>query len=173
MKLEPSTVIEGVVHVRLDRFADGRGFFMETFRQEWFDTEAFVQGNMSFSDEGVLRGLHYHLAQEDLWNVADGRAFVALVDFRESSPSFLQAETFHLEGPNSVYIPRGVAHGFYAETPLRMVYMVNNYYDGSDERGVAWNDPEVGVDWPTSDPVLSDRDMQNPYWSDVAKEDRP
>lgn len=168
-----SQVIEGVSHLDLEQHGDERGFFMETFRASWFPGVTFVQGNLSRSAAGVLRGLHYHLHQDDLWLVPAGTAFAALVDLRRDSSTYLAVETFDLSGGRAVYIPTGVAHGFYARDDLLMTYLVTNYYDGSDELGVAWDDPSLGVSWPTADPVLSARDRNNVRWAEVAVESRP
>ena len=172
-ELRPSDVIDGVTHIALDRHGDDRGFLMETFRAAWLPDHHFVQANLSKSSAGVLRGFHYHLRQEDLWLVPHGTASVALVDLREPSPTYLKVERFSLGGPHAVLIPIGVAHGFFAETDMLMSYLVTNYYDGSDERGVAWDDPDIGVTWPVPEPVLSDRDQSNPRWADVPAADRP
>lgn len=146
---------------------------METFRRSWFADSEFVQGNLSRSDQGVLRGLHYHTRQEDLWLIPHGKALVTLVDLRASSPSFQQVEQFELYGSKAVHIPVGVAHGFYAIEPTLMSYLVTNYYDGSDELGVLWSDPDLAIDWQVDDPVLSERDQQNPKWADVPEGLRP
>lgn len=146
---------------------------METLRDNWFPECDFVQSNQSFSDQGVLRGLHYHLKQHDLWMIPHGSAHVVLVDLRASSATYLSVEQFGLSGANAVLIPPGVAHGFYAEEPTIMSYHVTQYYDGSDENGVLWNDPEIDVDWPMTDVVLSERDLRNPKWADVPDELRP
>lgn len=173
MEIRASDDIAGVSHLELQPHEDGRGFFMETFRASWLPDLNFVQGNLSRSDEGVLRGLHYHQRQEDLWMIPDGRATVGLVDLRAGSDTYLRTEIFKLSGPNAVLIPIGVAHGFYAETPLLMSYLVTGYYDGTDELGVAWNDPEIAMPWPVSGPILSDRDRQNVPWAEVPAELRP
>lgn len=168
-----SQSIEGVSHIELQPFEDGRGFFMETFRRSWLPDSDFVQGNLSSSTAGVLRGLHYHLRQEDLWLIPSGLAHVTLVDLRASSTTFRAIEQFELHGPRAVHIPIGVAHGFYVGEPTLMSYMVTGYYDGTDEHGVLWNDPDLGVTWPTDTPILSERDLGNPKWSDVPVAERP
>jgi dTDP-4-dehydrorhamnose 3,5-epimerase len=108
-----------------------------------------VQGNCSFSTAGVLRGLHYHLKQADLWNVPIGQVRAVLYDFRQSSPTRGAAEIVELGEANRValYIPKGVAHGFLALRESYMTYLVDEYYDNSDELGILWNDPALGVDW--------------------------
>ena len=104
--------------------------------------------------------------------IPHGSVQVALVDLRASSPTFMAVEQFGLSGPNAVHVPIGVAHGLYAEEPTIMTYQVTQYYDGSDEHGVLWNDPDLAVDWP-SRVVLSDRDRNNLKWVDVPAELRP
>ena len=173
METKDSPVIDGVTHTTLEQHQDERGYFMETLRRDWFPECDFVQSNQSFSDQGVLRGLHYHLKQHDLWMVPHGSAHVVLVDLRASSPTFLAVEQFGLSGTKAVLIPPGVAHGFYAEEPTIMSYHVTQYYDGTDELGVLWNDPDIEVDWPMADVVLSDRDLTNLKWADVPAELRP
>ncbi len=172
VEIKRSSIVEGVGHIVLERHFDERGFFMETLRRDWFPDSEFVQSNQSFSEKRVLRGLHYHLEQEDLWMIPHGSAQVALVDLRASSPTFMAVEQFGLSGPNAVHVPIGVAHGLYAEEPTIMTYHVTQYYDGSDEYGVLWNDPDLAVDWP-SEVVLSDRDRNNLKWVDVPAELRP
>lgn len=173
MEKRPSEVIADVVHLLHDEHRDSRGMFVETFRASWFPEQRFIQGNLSVSHPGVLRGLHYHLTQSDLWSVPSGLTTVALVDLREASPSYLAIESSPLSGGSSVYIPPGVAHGFYAETEVLMTYLVTSYYDGSDEYGVAWDDPDLAVDWAMSEPILSERDRNQPVWSEVGAADRP
>ena len=133
--------------------------------------ERFVQANLSSSTQGVLRGLHLHRRQTDLWIVAQGRAHVALVDVRpllERTGPAPVVETRELGEDEWVVIPTGVAHGFLAVEPLQLVYFVTNLYDGTDELGFAWDDPAVGVPWPRVEgtpggrPILSGRDMSNP-----------
>ncbi|MGH8937581.1 MAG: dTDP-4-dehydrorhamnose 3,5-epimerase family protein [Acidimicrobiia bacterium] len=162
-----------MTHLDFSKHEDERGFFMETYRASWFPGSDFLQGNVSRSSRGVLRGLHYHLRQEDLWTIPLGRAFVALVDLRAEGDSYLAVETFELGEAQAVHIPVGVAHGFYAQTELVMSYLVTNYYDGSDELGVSWDDVEIAVPWPTEAPILSDRDRRNSRWADVPAELRP
>ncbi|MGH9051850.1 MAG: dTDP-4-dehydrorhamnose 3,5-epimerase family protein [Acidimicrobiia bacterium] len=173
MLARPSDLIPGVTHLALSRHQDDRGFFIETFRASWFPGSSYLQANLSQSSQGVLRGLHYHLRQEDLWMIPSGRAFVALADLRGGSDAHLAVETFELEGPQAVHIPVGVAHGFYAHTELLMSYLVTSYYDGSDELGVAWDDPQLAVPWPAGEPLLSGRDRGNPRWAEVPAERRP
>ena len=173
MDLQPSAVINGVGHLALQQHHDGRCYFMETFRAAWLPGATFVQGNTSKSEAGVLRGLHYHLRQEDLWFIPFGAANVTLIDLRASSSTYLAVEQFELSGPSAVHIPIGVAHGFYAPVETLMSYMVSGYYDGTDELGVLWNDPDLEIEWPVAAPILSDRDLNAPKWAEVPAEHRP
>jgi dTDP-4-dehydrorhamnose 3,5-epimerase len=150
---------------RLTSHADERGAFRELWRTSWSGEERFAQANLSTSRAGVLRGLHCHRHQLDRWTIANGRAFVALVDVRPLLADLSAAplvETGELEPDEWVVIPAGVAHGFYAIEATDLLYFVTNEYDGTDELGFAWDDPEVGVPWPDRDPILSLRDRSNP-----------
>jgi dTDP-4-dehydrorhamnose 3,5-epimerase len=157
------------VHFRV--FADVRGRFMETFRTEWFPDRAWkvVQSNRSQSAAGVLRGLHYHHHQVDYWQLLEGRIRVALADLRPNSPTYRVTHLLELDAaePVGLYIPAGVAHGFYALTQATLQYLVDNYYTGNDELGVAWNDPELAIAWGVDAPLLSERDAQNPFLADI------
>jgi len=156
--------LPGVAWGHLDVHGDERGAFRELHRASWWP-ERFVQGNLSTSHARVLRGLHYHRRQLDRWTVLAGRVLVALVDVRPllaDDRAAPRVETRTL-GPNAwVAIPEGVAHGFYALEATELLYLVTNEYDGTDELGFAWDDPEVGVPWPDWDPILSARDRSNP-----------
>ena len=174
--LRPPSALPGVRYGAISRHADERGSFRELWRAGDLPDELFVQANLSTSAAGVLRGLHLHRRQDDLWIVADGRAFVALVDVRpllDGTGPTAVVETRELGPDESVVIPTGVAHGFLALAPLQLVYFVTNEYDGSDELGFAWDDPAVRVDWPvlpaTSDgrPILSARDAANPSLAEL------
>lgn len=170
--------IPGVQVVRLTPFADNRGRFTEIFRREWFPERSWqaMQMNRSDSQAGVLRGLHYHFGQIDYWYLLAGTIRVGLVDLRPSSPAFGTSITrlMRAEDNAGIYIPVGVAHGFHALTDVTLLYVVDNYYDGRDEFGLAWNDPELGPDWQTAEPPnLSARDAANPFWRAIPPEDRP
>ena len=172
-----STEIVGVKFVRFAVFGDDRGRFMETFRKEWFPERSWdlFQMNRSESTAGVLRGLHYHHKQVDYWNVVKGDIRVGLADIRPSSPTYGASQTLDIGDVNltGVFIPVGVAHGFLTLTDATLTYVVDNYYDGADELGVAWNDPELAVDWRAENPVLSGRDQQNPLLKDITPENMP
>lgn len=143
---------------------DVRGSFAELWRASWTDplsSRPFVQANLSRSAAGVLRGLHFHMRQTDLWIVVEGRAHVTLVDIRPRLRGASgTAVTFSEEvgRGDAILIPEGVAHGFWALEPLELVYLVTNEYDESDELGFAWNDPDVAAEWPAGEPLMSSRD---------------
>lgn len=155
----------------LERFVDDRGSFVETWHRDRFlsvgVTDEWVQDNQSTSRRHVLRGMHYQVdpGQAKLVRVALGRAFDVVVDVRRSSPTFGRWAAFEL-GPDPahvLYIPAGFAHGFCAlEEDTHLLYKVSVAYDPAAERGLAWDDDEVGIEWPIRDPILSARDRSLP-----------
>lgn len=160
--------ITGVKIVNLNAIGDERGRFTETFRTEWFPERAWsqIQSNRSDSIAGVLRGLHYHFSQVDYWYVLQGRIRIGLADLRLASPTYGASAVLDVSGdvPQGIFIPSGVAHGYLALTAATIIYVVDQFYNGSDELGIAWNDPDLAVDWAISDPILSARDQNNPLW---------
>src|SRR5438093_5049116 len=149
--VQPLKQIDGVYVVSLQQWPDERGRFTEIYRREWIpDAREMVQSNRSDSHAGVLRGLHYHLFQADYWYVISGRAVAGLYDFRESSSTGGSWDLVELgDGAETgLYIPPGVAHGFYAVTDLTLTYLVDQYFDGSDEFGIRHDDPQVSIGWP-------------------------
>ena len=134
-----------------------------------------MQGNRSDSKAHVLRGLHYHQHQIDYWYVTSGVVRAAMVDLRPSSPTYRAVETLEIGDDHNIglFIPVGVAHGFVALTDATLTYIVNNYYDGADEYGVAWNDPDLAVPWGVENPVISGRDAENPRLQDIPAADLP
>ena len=169
--IQASQHIAGVKLAGLQARADERGHFIETFRKEWFTERSWgiLQANCSQSRAGVLRGLHYHRRQVDYWFAPAGRIRVGLVDLRPGSPTEGAGQLIEIgeARPTGIFIPIGVAHGFLALTDATLIYLVDNYYDGQDELGVAWNDPAFGLDWGTDAPTLSARDRQNRLWKDI------
>ena len=154
-----------MVVIEPDVHGDARGTFVETWRREWFPgVPDMVQANRSDKVAGTLVGLHYHLRQADYWYAVVGTARVVLHDLRTGSTTERSTMVLELSGAShrGVYIPPGVAHGFAAHTDLVLWYMVDGYYDPADELGVAWDDPDLGVDWGVGDPVISERDRSNP-----------
>ncbi len=169
--------IQGVYIARLKSFGDERGRFTETFRKEWFPQRSWdiIQTNRSDSKAGVLRGLHYHFRQVDYWYVAAGRVRAGLYDLRAGSPTVGTAHVIEMGETNGIglFIPAGVAHGFVTLSDATLLYIVDNYYDGSDELGLAWNDPEVAMPWGVEAPLISARDAANPRLGDIPADKRP
>ncbi|HYI22075.1 MAG TPA: dTDP-4-dehydrorhamnose 3,5-epimerase family protein [Candidatus Limnocylindrales bacterium] len=169
------TPIEGVLTRAVAFNSDGRGAFGELWRESWTAGLGlhFTQANLSLSDAGVLRGLHFHERQTDLWVVLEGRALVALVDLRPmlSGGDLVQppSQTIELTSGDTVVIPTGVAHGFLALEPVRLLYLVTNEYDGTDEHGFAWSDPLAALGWPTDEPTLSERDAAAPSLTEALR----
>jgi dTDP-4-dehydrorhamnose 3,5-epimerase len=162
--------ITGVMQVALRPIADERGSFLEAFRREWIPgSREMLQANLSRSTARVLRGVHFHRRQADYWVLVEGRAHVGLHDLRVGSPTqgVGLRVAMSADEPSGLYIPPGVAHGFYAETDIALQYLVDEYFDGSDEHGIAWDDPNLGIDWPSAKPILSTRDRANPALSEA------
>ena len=159
-------------------FGDERGFFFESFNQQRFNAATgldlqFVQDNHSKSAKGVLRGLHYQLppkAQGKLVRVVAGEVFDVAVDIRRGSPTFGRWEAVVLSAENrrQFWIPEGFAHGF-AVLSERAVfsYLCTDVYVKEADAGVRWNDGDIGVDWPISDPLLSPKDNAAPLLADI------
>ena len=159
--------LKGVLMVEPAVFEDPRGYFLETYHAgkyaEGGITGPFVQDNFSRSVRGTLRGLHYQLqhAQGKLVMALEGRIFDVAVDIRKGSPTFGQWIGAELSGENKhqLYIPPGFAHGFcvLSET-AGVLYKCTDVYSPQDERGIIWNDPTLGIQWPVDDPLLSRKD---------------
>ena len=158
-------VIEPVVH------RDGRGFFVETYHADRYREHGiaapFVQDNQSRSAHGTLRGLHLQLQrpQGKLLRVIEGEIFDVAVDVRRGSATFGRWVSVTLSADNfrQVYVPPGFAHGFYVLSPIAQVeYKCTEMYNPASEIGIAWNDPAIGIDWPTREPLLSARDSKQP-----------
>lgn len=175
--IEELATIKDVYVVTLTPYGDERGRFMEIFRKEWFPQRTWevVQSNRSDSRAGVLRGLHYHFQQVDYWHLLKGQIRAALYDLRPDSPTSGTAFTIDLDGdkPAGLFIPQGVAHGFVALTDITLMYIVDKYYSGQDEFGVAWNDPDIAMPWGVAEPMISARDAANPFLKDIPFERRP
>ncbi|MCM3272403.1 MULTISPECIES: dTDP-4-dehydrorhamnose 3,5-epimerase [Paenibacillus] len=172
------TKLEGVVIVEPAVFGDNRGFFMESYNSEKFKKLGidydFIQDNHSLSVEtGVLRGLHYQLnpkAQTKLVRVAAGAIYDVAVDIRKGSPTFGQWVGVILSAANKrqLLVPKGFAHGFCTLVPnTEVLYKVDEFYSPEHDRGIAWNDPALGIDWPTANPILSDKDGKHPVLKDA------
>jgi len=176
-----SSIIVGVRHVTPVVHGDDRGCFVETYRREWFPLgREMLQGNRGDRVAGCIVGLHYHLHQADYWYVPYGTARVVLHDLRTGSPTDGATECFDLgveaDGTHQhrgVFIPPGVAHGFASLTDMTITYLVDSYYNAADELGVAWDDPAIAADWGVVDPILSNRDRQNPRRSEIDPQWQP
>lgn len=159
--------IQGVVLKKCDVHPDNRGSFSEVFCSEWVpgcNYRSEIQLNLSRSRKNALRGLHFHYRQNDWWMLIQGKVQTVLADLRKNSPTFGKTMVFTMTSDDSVcvLIPPGVAHGFLALEDVSLLYAVDRYYDGTDEQGVAWNDPALAVPWLSENPVVSRRDMNNP-----------
>lgn len=160
-------------------FGDERGFFMETFRDEWFKQNiadrTFVQENHSKSVKGVLRGLHYQTenTQGKLVRVVSGAVFDVAVDMRENSPTFGQwvGEILSAENKRQLWVPEGFAHGFYVLTDeAEFTYKCTDYYNPKAEHSLIWNDETVGIEWPLEgEPSLSAKDLSGKVLSEAIK----
>jgi dTDP-4-dehydrorhamnose 3,5-epimerase len=176
-QIQESNLIKDVQIVTFTSFGDDRGRFTETFRKEWFPQRSWdrVQTNRSDSQAGVLRGLHYHFQQVDYWVVAAGKIRAALYDLRPDSPTWGAAQTLEMgeESQIGVFVPVGVAHGFVTLTNATLIYIVDNYYTGTDEYGVAWNDPDIAMPWGVESPIVSRRDAANSLLKDIPLDKLP
>ncbi|MBQ2796333.1 MAG: dTDP-4-dehydrorhamnose 3,5-epimerase [Tidjanibacter sp.] len=168
------TDIEGVVVIEPQVFGDERGYFFESFNAECFLAEtgidvAFVQDNESRSKRGVLRGLHFQrepYAQAKLVRVVQGRVIDVAVDIRPGSPTFGKYVATELSGENhrQMFIPKGFAHGYVVlEDDTVFQYKCDEYYHPESEAGIAWNDPQIGIEWLLSEDeiILSDKDRKH------------
>ncbi len=163
--------IPEIIHIEPDVFKDDRGYFLEVYKMPAFKdngiSKPFVQINHSKSAKGVLRGLHYQkdpMAQGKLVFAVEGEVFDAAVDIRSGSPTYGQwvGVTLSAEKKNMLYIPEGFAHGFCVLSELaHVIYCCTEVYSPEHERGLIYNDKAIGIQWPTQDPVLADKDAAN------------
>ena len=173
------TGIEGVVILEPRIFGDSRGCFFESFNQKAFDEAVgptvFVQDNESRSSYGVVRGLHFQKgehAQAKLVRVVSGAVLDVAVDIREGSPTFGKHVAVELTGENhlQLFLPRGMAHGFSVLSEEAVFqYKCDNFYCPESEGAIAWDDPDLGIDWriPASDVILSEKDSNHPRLSEI------
>ena len=173
------TTLDGPILIEPRMLGDERGFFVETYRRSTFMKlgiqEEMVQDNHSRSGHGIVRGMHFQVDRGAAKLVRCGRGaiFDAIVDIRRGSPTFGQWEGFELTDENGrmLYVPVGFAHGFCVTSEeADVTYKVSSYYDGATERGIAWDDPAIGVRWPVDRPLVSDRDRSNPRLEEIADE---
>lgn len=165
------TPLPGVFIVEPDVKSDSRGFFMETYHREKFASigisDLFVQDNHSRSTRGVVRGLHYQLRhpQAKLCRVIAGEIFDVAVDIRLGSPTFGKWTSALLSAENKLefYVPSGFAHGFEVlSANAELLYKCSDFYDPTDDLGIAWNDPDLDIGWKSPNPLLSERDKSLP-----------
>lgn len=170
MKVE-STEVDGVLTIAPDVHGDPRGFFLETYHRDRYAAAGlprdFVQDNLSSSAAGTLRGLHAQLRQPQgkLVRAVQGEVFDVAVDIRVGSPTFLRWVARRLSAGNQLqlYIPEGFAHGFCVLSErAQLEYKCTRFFDPNDDWAISWNDPEIGVDWPVDEPLLSERDQAAP-----------
>jgi dTDP-4-dehydrorhamnose 3,5-epimerase len=169
------TEIEGLVLFEPEVHGDERGFLAEVFRDSaikklGIDVD-FVQDNHSRSSARVLRGLHMQRGQAKLVRCARGRIFDVAVDLRPDSPSYKRWEGYELDDVDhrQLFIPDGFGHGFCVLAGTAdVLYRLSSYYDPDLESGIAWDDPEVAINWTISDPIVSDRDRKAPRLAEVA-----
>lgn len=160
-------MINGVVVRDLTAHGDARGFFVETWRKEWLpDGFTPVQANRADRGAGSVTGPHFHLHQADWWYFSRGRARVGLHDLRHGSATAGETMILDVDADagehRGIYVPPGVAHGFAAHTDITLNYLVDRSYDPSDENGIAWDDPDVAIDWGVTEPIITARDAANP-----------
>lgn len=174
-KYVKKTSIPGLLILERPQFADDRGFFKEIFHENEIkavnDIEFIgVQMNHSCSKPKVLRGLHAEQWNKIVYPLT-GEVFVAIVDIRPDSQTFGKYETFQINDENRValFIPNGLANSLcvLGDKDANYVYLVDKYYDGNDTRAIAWDDPDLNIDWPINDPIISDRDRNNPKLRDL------
>ena len=170
MRVDP-TELPGVLIIEPDVHHDGRGFFLETYHADRYVQYGirgpFTQDNLSRSTAGTLRGLHLQLKrpQGKLIHVVEGEVFDVAIDVRRGSPTFARWVGIVLSAENfkQCYIPPGFAHGFCVLSPLAQVaYKCTDLYDPTGEIGIAWDDPQLAIDWPVAVPLLSERDRHHP-----------
>ena len=177
------TRLAGLVLIEPDIHGDERGFFCETYRLEWHaelgipPDERFVQDNHSHSSHGVVRGMHFHIGSgvAKLVRCSRGRILDVAVDLRRGSPTYAEWEAVELDGQSmrELYLPVGFAHGFCVLSEVAdVLYKQTAYYDPAVERGIAWNDPELAIEWtlPLGELTVSDRDAAAPRLSEVASD---
>jgi dTDP-4-dehydrorhamnose 3,5-epimerase len=170
------TSLPGVIVIEPDVHRDARGFFLETYHEERYREGGipvrFVQDNHSHSVRGTLRGLHTQVQrpQGKLVRAVDGEMFDVAVDVRRGSPQFGRWTGVRLSGENfkQIYIPPGFAHGFCVlSAEVNVEYKCTDFYAREDEISLAWNDPEIGIEWPIRDPTVSDKDRAAPRLRDI------
>lgn len=176
------TFLPEVLIIEPKVFRDPRGFFMETYHLQRYKEagikDTFTQDNLSHSNKNVLRGLHYQRKhpQAKLVQVIKGIIFDVVVDIRQGSPRFGQwmGKELSENGGRQIYVPKGFAHGFCVLSDTAdVLYKCSDFYDPADEGGIIWCDPDIGIQWPLSAPLLSEKDSQYPGLRSIDSEKLP
>lgn len=175
MKISP-TLLKEVLLIEPQVFGDARGFFLETYQARRYADAGmpvnFVQDNISYSQQNILRGLHYQHPQDQakLVQVLEGEVFDVAVDIRRGSPTFGQSVGITLSSRtrHQLYIPPGFAHGFCVLSPTALfMYKCSDYYAPQHEGGICWEDPDLNIQWPVERPILSEKDKVHPRLKDI------
>lgn len=168
--------LEGVLLIKPKIWGDARGFFVETWQQDRYAAAgipaAFVQDNHSRSRKHILRGLHFQkkFPQGKLVSVSLGEVFDVVVDIRPDSPTRGQwyGATLTSENQHQLWIPPGMAHGFCVLSDVaHFHYKCTEFYHPEDEGSIRWNDPDIAVAWPITEPLVSEKDANAPFWRDI------
>jgi dTDP-4-dehydrorhamnose 3,5-epimerase len=172
------TKFEGLVEIIPPVYKDDRGWFYEFYKEEPFHklgiTYRFNQENLSFSKKGVVRGMHFQLApwqQAKLVSVLQGKVLDIAVDLRKGSPTFGQSFSLILDSEkrNMLMVPEGFAHGFAALEDSLFLYKTSNLYSKEHECGIVWSDPDLGIEWPFENPILSEKDQKLPTLQELLR----
>lgn len=173
-----TTQIPGLLILERPIHLDERGFFRELFHKDELEKVAGIkfdgiQMNHSHSLPGVLRGIHAEEWNKIIYPVC-GEVFIAIVDIRSDSPTFAKVETFNINNEHrfGLFIPKGLANSLCVagNRAVDYIYLVDAYWDGSDTRAIAWDDPDLSINWPVKDPIISERDKNNPRLRDLFPE---
>lgn len=168
--------LEGIKLITPRCFPDERGFFLESYHKNRYQknglTQEFVQDNHSYSCRGTLRGMHFQVnpGQDKLVYVPFGKIYDVVVDIRPESKTYKKWMGLELddEKHQQLFIPKGFAHGFYVLSEhAHVIYKVSEFYDAKTEKSLRWNDPAWNIKWPSEQVILSEKDAQAPFWSDI------
>lgn len=171
-----TALIQGLQLVDPKIFSDERGFFYESYNQNTYRelgiSVPFVQDNVAFSKFGTIRGLHYQSnpGQAKLVSCEQGKIWDVAVDIRRNSSTFGKWVAFELDDQkrHQLFIPVGFAHGYCVTSETALVrYKVSSFYDPKEERAIRWNDPDLNIDWPVCNPILSLKDLQSPFFCEI------
>lgn len=168
--------LKGLKLVKPKVFKDPRGYFLESYQKElyqkWGIDDHFQQDNHSYSKKGCIRGLHFqsYPGQAKLVRVGVGKIFDVAVDIRPDSPTYKQWQGVILDDQEhqQLFVPVGFAHGFCVlSDEAHVMYKVSTPYDAKYEKGFRWDDPDIGIDWPIKEPLVSERDQKSPFFKEI------